>query len=57
MVMMAEPLAQAVERAREAQRAAGCVTSRVIALSPTGTRLTDARVRALAASAAQSRLA
>lgn len=56
MVMLAEPLAQAVERAREAQRAAGCVTSRVIALSPTGTRLTDARVRALAASAAQSSL-
>lgn len=51
MVMLAEPLAQAVERARSAQSAAGCPTSRVVALSPTGTRLTDTRVRELAAQA------
>jgi tRNA (guanine37-N1)-methyltransferase len=48
MVMLAEPLAQAVDAARGAQRAAGR-TSRVIALAPTGAPLTDARVRAWAA--------
>jgi len=49
MVMMAEPLAQAVDSARTAQRAAGCVTTHVIALTPSGTPLSDARVRDLAA--------
>jgi tRNA (guanine37-N1)-methyltransferase len=49
MVMLAEPLAQAVQGARDAQQAAGCAATRVIALTPTGTPLTDARVRELAA--------
>ena len=49
MVMLAEPLAQAVESARNAQRAAGYAATRVIALTPTGAPLTDARVRELAA--------
>lgn len=48
MVMLAEPLAQAVDAARSAQRAAG-KASRVIALAPTGAPLTDARVRGWAA--------
>jgi tRNA (guanine37-N1)-methyltransferase len=43
MVMMAEPLAQAIEAAKADGGAA-----RVLALSPNGTSLTDARVRALA---------
>ncbi|HUL63721.1 MAG TPA: tRNA (guanosine(37)-N1)-methyltransferase TrmD [Burkholderiaceae bacterium] len=51
MVMMAEPLAQAVESARTAQRAAGCNSTHVIALTPSGTPLTDTRVRELAAQA------
>lgn len=51
MVMLAEPLAQAVESARAAQAAAGCGSTRVIALTPTGTLLTDRRVRELAARA------
>jgi tRNA (guanine37-N1)-methyltransferase len=51
MVMLAEPLAQAVEGARTAQRAAGCTSTHVIALTPSGTPLTDARVRELAAQA------
>lgn len=46
MVMMAEPLAQAVDAARLAQQAAGLVCTRVVAMSPTGSALTDARVRA-----------
>lgn len=45
MVMMAEPLALAVAAAKAAQGE----VSRVIALSPSGRPLTDARVRALAA--------
>jgi tRNA (guanine37-N1)-methyltransferase len=45
---MAEPLALAVDAARNAQRAAGFQAARVIGLSPSGTPLTDARVRALA---------
>lgn len=49
MVMLAEPLAQAVESARAAQRAAGFEATRVIALTPTGMPLTDARVKDLAA--------
>lgn len=51
MVMMAEPLAQAVDAARAAQRLAGCERSRVIALSAAGAPLTDARARSLAAEA------
>jgi tRNA (guanine37-N1)-methyltransferase len=46
MVMMAEPLARAIAAAKAAGGAA-----RVLALSPNGTPLTDARVRALAGSA------
>jgi tRNA (guanine37-N1)-methyltransferase len=49
MVMLAEPLALAVAQARSAQIAAGCAPTRVIALTPTGTPLTDRRVRELAA--------
>lgn len=49
MVMLAEPLAQAVAAAKAAQQQAGWSASRVIALSPAGAPLTDARVRALAA--------
>ena len=45
MVMMAEPLALAVDAARHAQREAGFGAGRVIALSPSGTPLADARVR------------
>jgi tRNA (guanine37-N1)-methyltransferase len=49
MVMMAEPLAAAVEAAREAQRAGDAPgTTRVVALSASGVPLNDARVRALA---------
>jgi len=36
MVMLAEPLARAVEAARAAQREAGCESTRVIALAPDG---------------------
>jgi len=50
MVMLAEPLAQAVASARTAQQAAGCAAPRVIALAPSGAPLTDKRVRELAAS-------
>jgi tRNA (guanine37-N1)-methyltransferase len=49
MVMLAEPLAAAVDAARAAQSAAGIAATRVIALSAGGVPLTDARVRALAA--------
>jgi len=49
MVMLAEPLALAVEAARSAQRIAALPRTRVIALAPTGMPLTDARVRAWAA--------
>jgi len=48
MVLMAEPLAQAVAAARLAQQQAGYGASRVIALSASGVPLADARVRALA---------
>jgi tRNA (guanine37-N1)-methyltransferase len=48
MVMLAEPLALAVEAAKAAQQAAGR-RSRVVALAPTGAPLTDARVRQWAA--------
>jgi tRNA (guanine37-N1)-methyltransferase len=47
MVMLAEPLALAVEAARAARRAAGR-SARVIAFGTAGVPLTDARVRAMA---------
>jgi tRNA (guanine37-N1)-methyltransferase len=49
MVMLAEPLAQAVAAARAAQVQDGCRRARVIAFAPGGVPLTDARVRELAA--------
>jgi tRNA (guanine37-N1)-methyltransferase len=49
MVMLAEPLAQSVAAARAAQVQEGCRRQRVIAFSPGGKPLTDARVRALVA--------
>jgi tRNA (guanine37-N1)-methyltransferase len=49
MVMLAEPLALAVEAALAAQRAAALPASRVLALAPAGRPLDDARVRAWAA--------
>ena len=48
MVMLAEPLAQAVASARSAQSAAGCVATHVVALTPNGAPVTDRRVRELA---------
>lgn len=45
MVLMAEPLAAAVEAARTAQRSAGEADGRVVALSAAGAPLTDAKVR------------
>lgn len=45
MVLMAEPLAAAVQAARAAQRAAGLGPARVVALAASGRPLTDARVR------------
>ena len=52
MVMLAEPLAKAVDAAREAQRAAGFAATRTIHLSPSGVPLTHARVAELAAASA-----
>lgn len=48
MVMQPEPLEKAIAAARDAQRAAGVVTSRVIYLSPQGKPLTHERVMQLA---------
>ena len=48
MVMLAAPLAQAIDAARAAQRQSGVATTRVIHLTPAGTPLTHARVAALA---------
>ncbi len=48
MVMMAEPLSQALAAARAAQSAQGAVASRTLCLSPAGTPLTHAAVMALA---------
>lgn len=48
MVLMAEPLAVAVRAARAAQRAAACGAGRIVALSASGARLSDERVRAWA---------
>jgi tRNA (guanine37-N1)-methyltransferase len=48
MVMLAEPIAQALRGARAAQAAAGVAATRTIYLSPAGAPLTHARVAALA---------
>jgi tRNA (guanine37-N1)-methyltransferase len=45
MVLMAEPLSAAVDAAHAAQRAAGHAPGRVVALSASGRRLSDRRVR------------
>lgn len=49
MVMLAEPLAQAIAAAKAGQQAAGMARSRVIHLSPSGRPLTHAIVMQLAA--------
>jgi tRNA (guanine37-N1)-methyltransferase len=49
MVMLAEPLAQAITAAKAAQAAAGVAKSRVIYLSPQGRQLSDAVVKELLA--------
>jgi tRNA (guanine37-N1)-methyltransferase len=48
MVMMAGPLAAAIDAATAAQRADGCATTRTIYLTPAGRPLTHARVMELA---------
>ncbi len=48
MVMLAEPLAQAIDAARQFQRAAGVAAPWVIHLTPAGKPLTHARVAELA---------
>ena len=48
MVMLAEPLSQAIAAARSAQAAAGVAATRVIYMSPAGVPLTHERVLALA---------
>lgn len=48
MVMLAEPLARALAAARAAQAVAGVGKPRVVYLTPTGTPLTHARVKAMA---------
>ncbi len=48
MVMLAEPLAEAIAAARSAQAAAGVAVTRVIYMSPAGVPLTHERVLALA---------
>ena len=51
MVMLGEPLAQAIASARQAQFAAGVAATRTIYLSPAGRPLTHRRVAELAAGA------
>jgi tRNA (guanine37-N1)-methyltransferase len=51
MVMLGEPLAQAIASARAAQAAAGAAATRTIYLSPAGRPLTHRRVAELAAGA------
>ncbi|HEY1326226.1 MAG TPA: tRNA (guanosine(37)-N1)-methyltransferase TrmD [Casimicrobiaceae bacterium] len=51
MVMMAEPIAQAIGAARIAQREEGCAAMRTIYLSPAGVPLTHEKVVALAGEA------
>ncbi len=48
MVLMAQPLAEAVDAARAAQRAAGISAARVVSLTAAGRPLADAQVRAWA---------
>ena len=52
MVMLAEPIAQALRGARAAQAAAGVAATRTIYLSPAGRPLTHERVAALASAQA-----
>ncbi|WP_035384304.1 tRNA (guanosine(37)-N1)-methyltransferase TrmD [Ferriphaselus sp. R-1] len=52
MVMLAEPLAQAISAAKAAQAAAGVAKSRVIYLSPQGRQLSDVVVKELLAQGA-----
>lgn len=47
MVMLVEPLEQAIMAARQRQRDAGVLRSRTVYLSPQGAPLTDAKVREL----------
>lgn len=47
MVMLAEPLAAAIQAARARQQEAGCIGSRVVYLSPQGKLLTHQRVMRL----------
>ena len=56
MVMLAEPLGQAIEAARTRQLQAGVAASRVIYLSPQGKSLTHTRVCELQASTANTGL-
>ena len=49
MVMMAAPLAAAIAAARQAQAGEGVAATRVVHLTPAGTKLTHARVMELAA--------
>lgn len=51
MVMLGEPLRNALEAARSAQHSAGCARSHTIYLSPAGAPLTHRRVMELAAAA------
>ena len=51
MVMLGDPLAQALAAARRAQQAEGLATTRTISLSPAGSPLTHARAADLAAAA------
>ena len=48
MVLLAEPLAAALQAARAAQRSSGCTSGRVVALSAGGAPLSDERVRSWA---------
>jgi tRNA (guanine37-N1)-methyltransferase len=49
MVMMAEPLAQAIDAAKARQRAEGVAAPKVVALTPQANPVTDSAIRALAA--------
>ena len=55
MVLMAEPLASAVEAARGADVSSPIGPPRVVCLSPAGSPLTDARVKQLAAEGVRGR--
>jgi tRNA (guanine37-N1)-methyltransferase len=49
MVMMAEPLAQAIDAAKARQKAEGVAAPKVVALTPQAKPVTDSAIRALAA--------